>query len=382
MIVVKHPASQIKYPIEFNYPIKKLISMITSITRNKLPTLLSDFINNKTKICLVFDKNTYQLFENAHSYQYKFVMPCGEKFKNTNTVNQLHRFLFSHQFKRNDCVISIGGGIVSDLTGYASSTYMRSMKWVTCPTTLLSMVDATLGGKTGVNNQFGKNLIGNFYHPKCIFLDISTLKTLPKDEFINGLAEMIKHGIIYDRSHYNEVLNNINTIINAAPATKSILYIQNSLQIKRKIVEKDPYEQNLRKILNFGHTIGHAIERQTNFRLSHGKCIMVGMLIESHIANNIKLLPNKAYQEIYSDLSKRFFLKKQSTLLDEVNSSAQIKASVLQKYLLLDKKNIDQNICFALPRTIGKAVIIEISYSKVKEILDNCPFIRRGKLNL
>ena len=209
---------------------------------------------------------------------YKYIFNPSEKNKNQKNVNKILNFLLNKNFSRDDCLISIGGGITGDISGFAASLFKRGLKFINIPTTLLSQVDSSIGGKTGINTNQGKNLIGSFYQPKMVISDVNFLDSLPHREIICGYGEIIKHSLISNRKFYNFLDKNIEKIINLkSPQIEKAIF--ESCKIKKKIVEKDEKENNIRRILNFGHTFAHAYEASLNFskKLNHGEAVILGM---------------------------------------------------------------------------------------------------------
>ena len=211
------------------------------------------------------------------------------------SVNLILNKLFKFNFNRNDCIISFGGGIVGDVSGFAASIFKRGLKFVNIPTTLLSQVDSSIGGKTGVNNKYGKNLIGSFMQPDLVVSDVSILNSLPKRELVCGYGEILKHSLISNKNFFNWLRKNGKNII--ANKNKEIIKkaIIQSCKIKSNIVQKDEREKNLRKILNFGHTFAHGFEAAKNYsrELNHGEAVLLGMLIACDYSNEKKLLTDK-----------------------------------------------------------------------------------------
>lgn len=279
--------------------------------------------------------------------------------KNRQTKEYLEDEMLKENFLKDSLIISIGGGIVSDISGFIAATYMRGISYVIIPTTLLSMVDASIGGKTAINTKWGKNTIGVIYHPKAVFIDIDVLKTLSDEEMKNGLIEMLKHTLIFKKNSFYKLLNSNDVTLDL---------IIDSINIKRKIVQKDENDKNLRKILNFGHTISHAIEASSDYEISHGKALCLGILIESYLSYKMKLLSKKEFDEIY------FFLKTKN-LLFEINNLSKEK---ILNFIKRDKKNILGKNSFTLLKYIGKSTnnveIIE------KDILQSLDFLVGGKL--
>ena len=311
-------------------------------------------------IYLIVDENTFQhinyLKENFSVTSTHLKLESGEKNKTFNNVLKIWDFLNRNNVKSSDLLFILGGGILTDLAGFAASTYKRGIEFIYLPTTLLAMADASIGGKTGFNYQFLKNNIGTFTLPKAVFLDTTFLTTLPKIELDSGIAEVYKHSIIGDVDLWNYLKVNSKEL--------DLDYIvKSSKKLKLKIVNKDPYEKNIRKKLNFGHTIGHAIESyllDSNSPTLHGFAIAKGMIIESFIAKKENLLSENYFQEIKTVLSNKF----KSYLNFKIDSKA------IVKLMLSDKKNTKSTINFSLPTKIGEVTINhEIELKKVESYL-------------
>ena len=257
--------------------------------------------------------------------------------------------MLKNNFQRNDCLISIGGGITGDVSGFASSIYKRGMKFVNVPTTLLAQVDSSIGGKTGVNSAHGKNLIGSFYQPNLVLSDTDFLKTLPKREIICGYAEILKHSLILEKKNFTFLNRNASKIlkIKSPFIEKSIIQ---SCKIKKKIVELDEYEKNLRKILNFGHTFAHSFEATLNYskKLNHGEAVLLGIVSAITFSLKIKLLSKVDYLKI-----KNHFIK--YNLPDNIsNYFTQKDLKKLILFMKKDKKNTSNLINLILLKKIGK----------------------------
>lgn len=243
------------------------------------------------KICIVTDTNVAphhagkvkQALEGAAAKVVVFTFPAGEASKNLETVQSLYAFLIEQGFDRNDVLAALGGGVVGDLTGFAAATYLRGVRFFQLPTSLLSMVDSSIGGKTGVDFRAYKNMVGAFYMPQYVYMDISTLTTLPQREYRSGFGEIIKHGLIKDREFYAWLLQNCGKLL-ALDREVVTEMVYRSLLVKKEVVERDPKEKGERALLNFGHTIGHAVEKLKNFSLLHGECVSVGIAAASYIS--------------------------------------------------------------------------------------------------
>jgi len=283
---------------------------------------------------------------------------AGEENKNIQTATQLWEILSEFHADRHSLMLNLGGGVITDLGGFIASTYKRGIKFINLPTSLLAMVDASIGGKTGINHQFYKNMIGTFTFPEKIFIFPEFLKTLAWEELRSGFAEMLKHGLIYSQKHWEDLRN-----LELNPQAISP-YVEDSMKIKEAIVEQDFKEQNLRKTLNFGHTLGHAIESlflQNGNPIRHGEAIAAGMMMESHISYSLQYLHEEDLKEITESINRIFPLLDLSTLSFEDIFSV----------MLNDKKNSNGKIKFSLLQNIGKGIYdIEVSSDFIKEAID------------
>lgn len=326
---------------------------------NSFSKELKNILEEK-KMYLIVDENTSQYvnyLEKSLSISATYLeLENGEKNKNFNSVLKVWKFLNHNNLKTNDILFILGGGMLTDLAGFAASTYKRGIEFVFLPTTLLAMADAAIGGKTGFNYQFLKNNIGTFTLPKAVFIDTIFLKTLPKREIDSGIAEVYKHGIIGDVNLWDYLKEN----------TEKLDYhrlIKSSYKLKLEIVNKDPHEKGLRKKLNFGHTIGHAIESyllNSNSPTLHGFAIAKGMVAESYFAKKENLLTEDNFQEIKTVLNNKF-----------VNYfNFKIDPKEIIHLMLSDKKNTKNSINFSLPQKIGEVTINhEIDVEKVESYL-------------
>lgn len=230
-----------------------------------------------------------------------FSFPHGEPNKCRAAKENLENRLFEKGLGRDTCVIAMGGGVATDLGGYIAATYCRGVPLIMIPTSLLAMVDASIGGKTGINVPYGKNMLGCVYQPKKVIIDPTTLNTLPVKELKNGLVEMIKHGVIADAAYLEFLETHADQILALNPKfLESAIY--QSCRIKKEIVEEDEKETGKRRLLNFGHTLGHALENLTQYSMSHGEAVAIGMLVESRIAVQSGILSQAAFERIHGIL--------------------------------------------------------------------------------
>ncbi|MDB4039850.1 3-dehydroquinate synthase [Methylophilaceae bacterium] len=275
------------------------------------------------------------------------ILPDGEVFKNFESLNLIYDTLLKNKANRQVSLIALGGGVVGDITGFAAATFMRGVDFIQIPTTLLSQVDSSVGGKTGINHPLGKNMIGAFYQPRCVISDISLLETLPDKEFSAGLAEVIKYGLIRDASFFEWLEDNIKGIIKR-DSQLLIEAVVRSCQNKADIVESDEFESGIRAILNLGHTFGHAIETATGYgKWLHGEAVATGMVMAAYLSEQMGWLKKEDNQRI-------------KTLLIHANLPINPPEISLQEFLdlmQLDKKTKEDQINLVLQQGIGKAIL-------------------------
>jgi len=257
-----------------------------------LADALKELQMTEKRLCIVTDSNVEKLYgqevqtilENAGcKCVCRFVFPAGEEHKTLDVITDLYEFLIQQKFDRSDILIALGGGVTGDMTGYAAATYLRGIRFIQVPTSLLSMVDSSIGGKTGVDFRGYKNMVGAFYMPSLVYVNISALKSLDERQISSGMGEIIKHSLIRDKK-YNDYLISEKDKVLALDASAITEMVYRSQEIKKHVVENDPKEKGERAHLNFGHTIGHAIEKALNFSLLHGECVALGIIAASYIS--------------------------------------------------------------------------------------------------
>lgn len=237
------------------------------------------------KLCVVTDSNVAPLYlaqvktelGTHFSNLYEFIIPAGEQNKTLDQIRKLYEYLILNHFDRKDCLIALGGGVIGDMTGFAAATYLRGIDFVQVPTTLLSQVDSSIGGKTGVDLDSYKNMVGAFHMPRLVYMNLSVLSTLNAEQFSCGMGEILKHGLIRNKAYFIWCMEHSEKILQRDYETLRSM-IRESCKIKRAVVEADPTEQGERALLNFGHTIGHAVEKLKNFELLHGQCVAIGSM--------------------------------------------------------------------------------------------------------
>ncbi|MCX8035144.1 MAG: 3-dehydroquinate synthase [Candidatus Dojkabacteria bacterium] len=316
------------------------------IGENIFSDAIDSFIieQNPDKIVLVMDENLFDVLKEhdlLKKHQY-IKIRCTEKNKNIKTIIKILHFFYLQNISRKSLVINIGGGVLTDVAAFACSIYQRGVRYINIPTTLLSMVDASFGGKTGINYKNIKNLIGSFYHPDIVIVDTNFLKTLPKRYFIGAYGEIIKHALIYDTNYLDYLMNKNHDLVEL---------IEKSILIKKSVVGDDEFEtKGTRKILNFGHTIGHAIEsysQKVKKTLYHGYAVAKGIVAESWISYKQGLLTEQESEKIINLINKYNLNKKLKFKID---------AEEIITMMMKDKKNSNNEIKFVLLERIGKAI--------------------------
>ena len=336
-----------------SYPI-----IIGSNIIKNLPRLIKSNLVKCDKCLLLIDKNIpNQLISKIKKSlkKYKIIIyffDSSEKNKNQNNVKKILEVLLNQNFSRQDCLISIGGGITGDVGGFAASLFKRGLQFINIPTTLLAQVDSSVGGKTGVNTKQGKNLIGSFYQPKLVISETKFLRSLPKREIICGYGEILKHAIIFDKKFYNYLNQNFFNILNLkSPFIEKAIY--ESCRIKKIVVEKDEKEKGIRKVLNFGHTFAHSFEAALGYskKLNHGEAVILGMNIALKFSLRNKFLKKSDYNSIMINI-------KESDLPFEIKKYFSIKdLNKILYFMSKDKKNNSEKINLILLKKIGSTII-------------------------
>lgn len=308
----------------------------------------------------LYGKRLLLTLQDAGIHAQLFIFPHGEANKTLTTVGDLASQLARAGFDRKDALIALGGGVTGDITGFLASSYMRGIPFVQVPTTLLAQVDSSVGGKTGVDIPEGKNLVGAFYQPKVVYIDPSVLKSLDKQEFLSGIAEVIKYGVIRDPSFFEFLEKNREQILRLAPAMLEGM-ISTCCTIKADVVEQDEREGGLRRILNYGHTIGHAVEAASEFTMRHGFAIAIGMVAAAKLSAKKQLLSSADVQRITSLISSYGL---------PVTIPQSLDREAIKAYLKTDKKVMAGKVFYILPEAIGSTIITDdIANAQLDEVL-------------
>lgn len=324
------------------------------------------------KLCIITDYNVEKLYADSLAAVlapccrevFLFSFPAGEQSKHLGTVQDVYRFLIAHGLDRKDMLIALGGGVVGDLTGYTAATYLRGIDFIQIPTTLLAQVDSSIGGKTGVDFDQYKNMVGAFHMPRLVYMNLSVLNDLDARQYACGMAEILKHGLIRNASYHEWLIGHFMEI-NDRDMDAMEEMIGESCLIKKAVVEKDPTEKGDRALLNFGHTIGHALEKYKNFTMLHGECVALGAVAAAYISWKRELLSREEYYEI-RDMFVPFGLPISVTDLD---------VEEILRLTRSDKKMEQGKIKFILLRQIGKAVIDHtVTEQEMRQALEEIVF--------
>ena len=342
--------------MQVNIPLKKVIDNSYDITIDSMPKM-----HFHKKVAIVTNPKVaglhlgYLLSKISAKELYIITVPDGEEYKNQDSIDTIMESLFNHRFNRSSLLIAFGGGVIGDMTGFAASIYQRGIDFIQIPTTLLSQVDASVGGKTGMNNKYGKNLIGAFHQPQAVYIDPHFLETLPQREFGAGVAEIIKMAVTFNKDFF-EFLEK------ADLGDKAQLQeaIKQAVQTKASVVVQDEKERGLRAALNYGHTFGHVIENQTQYKTYlHGEAVAIGMVMANKLAVALNLMSEEEAQRV-EKLLQKYNLPTYYEIDD---------AEAFYETFYLDKKSSDASITFIIPEHIGgvkisdevdKAVIIDV----------------------
>ncbi|WP_457563959.1 3-dehydroquinate synthase [Caminibacter pacificus] len=334
---------------------------VTVNTPNKTYDIIIDKLSQITidsKVAIITNPKVSGLHINYLTNKLKakelhiITLPDGEEYKNWQSIEYALDRLFDAKFDRNSTLIAFGGGVIGDMTGFAASIFLRGIKFIQIPTTLLAMVDSSVGGKTGINNKYGKNLIGSFYQPEAVYIDTHFLSTLDKREFAAGMAEIIKMAVMFDKEFFENIKKGNLTLEEM---------IKRSVELKAEVVNQDEKEKGIRSVLNYGHTFGHVIENLTNYKTYlHGEAVAIGMIMANELSRELGLLSEKEAKEIKELLEKHNLPT--DFKIDDVDD--------FYNHFFLDKKTADNKIKFIIPEKIGRYKIVkDLDENLVKKVL-------------
>ncbi len=328
----------------------------------ELDTHIKDYdkvlLISNDKVGKIYSDQIKKVLQRSIKDVHYFEIKDGEEYKSIDTVLPIYDYMVENNFDRSSLVVSLGGGVVCDLTGYVAATFMRGVDFVQIPTSLLAQVDASIGGKVAVNHSKGKNLIGSFYQPKLVYIDIDTLKTLEMREIKTGLSEIIKHSVIWDKDYFQFLMDNTEGILNF-DSSILIKTIKRSCEIKAEIVSQDETEKGIRKLLNYGHTYGHVIESLTKYKVyRHGEAVTAGMYFAALLAKKLNLVNDE-------------FIKTQNALFEKFGMEYEIPKydyEVFTEILKHDKKIKQGKLVFIVPEKIGLAKSIEVDDDTIADL--------------
>lgn len=306
---------------------------------------------SETAVYPLYGKQAEDSLRQAGLNVVSFVFPAGESSKNANVYLELLNFLAKNRLTRTDALVALGGGVVGDLTGFAAATYLRGIRFVQVPTTLLAAVDSSVGGKTAIDLEVGKNLVGAFWQPSLVLCDTDTLDTLPREIFLDGCAEVIKYAILYDSDFFHYLAS-------TGPGFDKAYVIERCVTMKRDVVARDEFDTGERRLLNLGHTVGHGVEAKSNFTLSHGKSVAIGTAIVARSAVNYQLLSQECAIKI-ENLLREFCLPVRT----------QDSAAELASFALSDKKRTGGTVSLVVPRAIGRCEILTTPVEELENFI-------------
>lgn len=326
------------YPIVITDNFYELTEFLTDITAKIV--VISD-----SNVGKIYSNNLCEVINGLCERMIYYEIPAGEESKSITQLSNIYHFLIENKINRSDIIIGLGGGVVGDLVGFVAATYLRGIRLIHMPTSLLSQVDSCIGGKTAINMMNVKNVVGAFYQPTLVYINYCVLDSLPLEERTNGFVEMVVHAIIKDEKLFEILENNVEKIINLDKLIISKVITRNCL-IKKNVIEADEKETGERVKLNFGHTFGHAIESSYNYQYKHGECVASGILGACYIGESLNILDTGITDRIYNLLKKLGIFRELS----------KCKWEDVYQYMQLDKKRISNQVQFIIPTTIGRVI--------------------------
>ncbi|MCR4903307.1 MAG: 3-dehydroquinate synthase [Butyrivibrio sp.] len=362
--------------LNVSYNNKPCYNIIFDSSFDNLALNISELGFENRKIAIITDTNVLPLYGEEISKclskvtdkVFTYAIPAGEEHKNLSEIEKIYEFLITNHFDRHDMLVALGGGVVGDMTGFTAASYLRGIAFIQIPTTLLAQCDSSIGGKTGVDFNSYKNMVGAFYMPRLVYMNVNVLKTLNGRQFSSGFAEVMKHGLIKDLDFYLWLIDNMVEITDR-DTDILIQMIKKSCEIKKAVVEKDPTEKGDRAMLNFGHTIGHAIEKARNFELLHGECVALGCVAAAFISWKKDYISMEDYYEV-RDMFVPFGLP---------ISVENIDPEVVIKLMKSDKKADSDKIRFILLKKIGKAFITtEVTDADAKAAIEEILYVENN----
>ncbi len=362
--------------ITVNYENKPCYDILITDNFDQISAIVKELGFENRKIAIITDSNVGDIYaeeivKNLNKVSDKvftYSIPAGESNKNLDEIKKIYEFLVERHFDRHDLLIALGGGVVGDMCGFVAATYLRGVAFIQVPTTLLAQTDSSIGGKTGVDLGGIKNMVGAFYMPSFVYINTKTLDSLDERQYFSGFAEVMKHGLIKDQDYYTWLIENMYEICDKDSDVVNEM-VTRSLGIKKAVVEKDPKEKGDRALLNFGHTIGHAIEKHMDFKMLHGECVALGCVAAAFISWKRGLLSMEEYYEI-RDMFVPFNLP---ISIEDVDKEA------ILELTKSDKKADSDKIKFVLLKKIGKAFIDDtVTRDEMSAALDELIYIENN----
>lgn len=328
-----------------------------NIGREWLNRAFLEQLASQRKIVIITDSNLFAIYNDLLKDFDVYVIEAGEASKCMTVYSDIQTYLIEKNLTRSDAVVAFGGGVTGDLAGFVASTYMRGIGFIQIPTSLLAMVDSSVGGKVAINHSFGKNIIGNFYQPEAVHIDTALLKTLPDREIACGMAEVIKYGMIYDYDFFVMLKNLSKTAFDAT----SEEIIETCCKIKAKVVAEDEEDKGIRQILNFGHTIGHAVEAYYNYsRYEHGEAVAIGMYLKSKLAFQKGIIKKEDFQDV-EEVLKKYNLP--------IDLETPEDYPMIIKEIIHDKKAEGSTFKLIELKSIGEVAIVSYTYDEIMSLL-------------
>ena len=346
MTIVSVNTAQSYQVIIGNKLLSELGNLIAGIHSGCTAAIISD-----SNVWPLYGRAVTQSLSDAGFHAINYVFPAGEASKNFNTYLDILNFLSTNHVTRTDLIIALGGGVVGDIAGFAAASYLRGIAYIQLPTTLLAMVDSSVGGKTAIDLPVGKNLVGAFKQPSLVVCDIDALDTLPKKQFLDGCAEVIKYGMLYDSDL-------IRYLSDAGPEFQREFVIGKCVGYKRDVVQNDEFDKGERQKLNFGHTIGHAIEAMSHYQITHGQAVAAGMAIITKSSASRNLCSAQLYDTLIRLLNKFCLSTNTNFTADELYSIA-----------ISDKKRLGDTVNLIIPRDFGNCEIYPFAVSELKSFI-------------
>lgn len=351
-VLVKHENKS--YPAVIDNSFEGLYNYFKELCDSKEVLIVTD-----SNIADIYLQEIKDIFNSNQIVIHEYIIKAGEESKNINTINEIYTKFIDAGLDRGSTIIGLGGGVVGDIAGFVASTYMRGVQLIHIPTTILAQVDSSIGGKTAIDFEGYKNIIGTFYAPRLVYINIESIIKMPNSQFISGLAEVIKYGLIWDEGFVKYLVDNAYNILSRDINILSQT-IKQCILIKSDITQRDLYDNEIRSILNFGHTVGHALECYSDFKMTHGECVAIGMAAAADISQILNISEPNTYEQVVK-------------IIKTFNLPIKLKADNTNSFISCikrDKKIINDNINFIALEKVGKSKIINMSLDKLINVIN------------